>query len=84
MLGESKEKVRSSRQKRRDAARDALIVLGITLVSSLIAEGYPPTPKALYLAALNAVEMYLVSLAYAYGIHLPKRGEESGGKEQPQ
>ncbi len=54
--------------------RDALIVFGVTLTSSLIAYGYPPRAEALYMSFLASLQAFFVSLAYSYGVKGVKHG----------
>lgn len=53
------------------ALEDAIVTGLITLISGLLAGGYPPRPEILYISGLNAVLVGLYGWARARGI---KRG----------
>lgn len=65
------------------ALEDALVIALITLISGLLAGGYPPTMEILYLTGLNALLTGLYSYARARGIKAALERPGPGPEENP-
>lgn len=68
MIGETRSDLNPEQSKARIAVRDAVVTGAITLISSLITFGYPPTPEVLYMNGLTALLTGIVSYAHAVGV----------------
>ena len=65
----------SAEDKLKRAVRDAAIVAAVSFFSALMAFGYPPTWQALYMAALETMLMFFLSIMYTMKIKYPKPAE---------
>lgn len=60
--------------------RNALIIAGISLLTVLQVQGYPPTYESIYIASINGILIFLIELAHAYGIDTQIKGYITGKK----
>jgi len=72
VIGENRNQINPEASKSKIALRDAFVVFLMVLITQLLAEGYPPTIKALYIALLTGAAMGVLSYMHALGIKKPE------------
>jgi len=72
LLGETRDTIDPDTAKWKIALRDAFAVFLFTLISTLLAYGYPPTAQALYVSVLSGALTGVTSFMHALGIKKPR------------